>query len=171
MHCGECNGSEPNATRVVFAGNKMEPRMHSPLFWIEWLDRLDRVLTSTRQDMVMLNRAITPRGIEAVERAKRQLAALTDDLPLMDRAVLAGPEPALAGENAADDLQKALDAAVGRLAKLVEILPAGPAACRERMLAEMDGALRDSRYEAAMLLAPRRRQPQASGARAPGLGP
>jgi hypothetical protein len=62
--------------------------MYSPLFWIEWLDRLDRVLTSARQDVAVLNRAVGPRSLEAIERSKRQLAALINDLRLLDRDVL-----------------------------------------------------------------------------------
>ncbi|HMH88676.1 MAG TPA: hypothetical protein VK523_08530, partial [Steroidobacteraceae bacterium] len=63
--------------------------MYNPLFWIEWLDRLDRVLTSARQDIAVLNRAVSPRGLEAIERSKRQLCALMNDLRLLDRDVLA----------------------------------------------------------------------------------
>jgi hypothetical protein len=63
--------------------------MYGSLFWIEWLDRLDRVLTATRGDVAALARAVSPRGLEALERSKRQLSALTNDLRLLDRDVLA----------------------------------------------------------------------------------
>jgi hypothetical protein len=59
--------------------------MQSPLFWIEWLDRLDRVLKSARQDVTALKRALNPRILQAIDRSKRQLAALIDDLRLLDR--------------------------------------------------------------------------------------
>ncbi len=126
--------------------------MHSPLFWIEWLDRLDRVLRSARQDVVILGRAVSPRGIEAIARSKRQLAALTNDLHLLDRNVLAAGTT----QNAADKLQKALDAAVEQLGVVAELLPASAPPARERVLAAADSTLRDSCYEAAMLLGPSR---------------
>jgi hypothetical protein len=62
--------------------------MYSPLFWIEWLDRLDRVLTSARQDVAALKRAVSPRSLESIQRSKRQLGALINDLRLLDRDVL-----------------------------------------------------------------------------------
>ena len=44
--------------------------MYSPLFWIEWLDRLDRVLTSARQDVALLKRTVSPRSLEAIAKRK-----------------------------------------------------------------------------------------------------
>jgi len=127
--------------------------MYSPLFWIEWLDRLDRVLTSARQDVSVLKRAVSPRSLEAIERSKRQLSALINDLGLLDRNVL----PA-GTQNGADHLQKALDTTVAQLGSLAEIPAASGPGVLERMLAAVDGALRDSCYEAAMLLMPSRRR-------------
>ena len=126
--------------------------MHSPLFWIEWLDRLDRVLRSARHDVAMLTRAVSPRGIEAIARSRRQLALLTNDLRLLDRNVLAAGST----QSAADNLQKVLDAAVTQLGNLAELLPAGAVPARDRALAAADSTLRDSCYEAAMLLGPSR---------------
>ena len=128
--------------------------MHNPLFWIEWLDRLDRVLGSARQDVGVLKRAISPRGLEAIERSKRQLAALINDLRLLDRDVLAGS----AKSGAADALQSALEATVAQLGSLAEIPAASAPGLLDRLLAASDAALRDSCYEAAMLLAPHRRR-------------
>jgi hypothetical protein len=128
--------------------------MHNPLFWIEWLDRLDRVLSGARQDVAVLKRAISPRGLEAIERSKRQLAALINDLRLLDRDVLAGS----ASSGAADALQSALEATVAQLGSLAEIPAASAPGALDRMLAAGDAALRDSCYEAAMLLAPHRRR-------------
>jgi hypothetical protein len=128
--------------------------MYNPLFWIEWLDRLDRVLTSARQDVATLKRVVSPRSLEAIERSKRQLAALLNDLRLLDRDVVAvGP-----AQNAAENLQKALEATVAQLGSLAEIPAASTPAVLDRMLAASDSALRDSCYEAAMLLAPGRRR-------------
>jgi N-acetylglutamate synthase-like GNAT family acetyltransferase len=121
--------------------------MQNPLFWIEWLDRLDRVLGSARQDIALLKRTISPRSLEAIERSKRQLAALIKDLRLLDPDVL----PALA-------LQSALEAAVVKLGSLAQIPAASAPGVLDRMLAACDAALRDSCYEAAILLAPRRRR-------------
>ena len=128
--------------------------MNNPLFWIEWLDRLDRVLSSARQDVAVLKRALSPRGLEAIERSKRQLAALINDLRLLDRDVLAGS----ANSGAADALQSALEATVAKLASLAEIPAASAPGLLDRLLAASDAALRDSCYEAAMLLVPHRRR-------------
>jgi hypothetical protein len=134
--------------------------MHNPLFWIEWFDRLDRVLSSARQDVAMLKRALSPRSLEAIERSKRQLAALLNDLRLLDRDVLA-PRTAPSG---ADALQGALEMTVAQLGSLATIPAASAPGVLDRMLASSDAALRDSCYEAAVLLAPERRR--VSGARA-----
>jgi hypothetical protein len=128
--------------------------MQNPLFWIEWLDRLDRVLNSARQDIAVLKRAVSPRGLEAIERSKRQLAALINDLRLLDPDVLA----ASAESGAADALQSALEATVVKLRSLAEIPAASTPGVLDRMLAAGDAALRDSCYEAAMLLVPHRRR-------------
>jgi hypothetical protein len=127
--------------------------MHNPLFWIEWLDRLDRVLKSARQDVAVLKRAVSPRTLEAIERSKRQLAALMNDLRLLDRNVLAGAAP-----GGADSLQSALETTVVQLASLAGIPAASAPGALDRMLAASDAALRDSCYEAAMLLTPKRRR-------------
>jgi hypothetical protein len=128
--------------------------MHNPLFWIEWLDRLDRILGSARQDVAMLKRAVNARSLEAIERSKRQLAALINDLQLLDRDVLAGS----ANSGAADALQTALEGAVVQLGNLAEIPAASAPGLLDRMLAASDAALRDSFYERAMLLEPHRRR-------------
>jgi hypothetical protein len=128
--------------------------MYNPLFWIEWLDRLDRVLTSARQDVAVLNRAVSPRGLEAINRSKRQLSALMNDLRLLDRDVLATGT----AQNGADSLQKALDTTVAQLGSLAAIPAASAPAMLDRLLAASDSALRDSCYEAAVLLEPSRRR-------------
>ena len=128
--------------------------MNNPLFWIEWLDRLDRVLGSARQDVAALKRALSPRSLEAIERSKRQLAALINDLRLLDRDVFAGS----ANSGAADAVQSTLEATVARLASLAEIPAASAPGLLDRLLAASDAALRDSCYEAAMLLMPHRRR-------------
>jgi signal transduction histidine kinase len=128
--------------------------MYSPLFWIEWLDRLDRVLTSARQDVAVLKRALSPRSLESIQRSKRQLCALINDLRLLDRDVLGTGRTG----NGADNLEKALDATVAQLRSLAEIPAASAPGVLDRMLAASDSALRDSCYEAAVLLMPSRRR-------------
>jgi hypothetical protein len=136
--------------------------MHNPLFWIEWLDRLDRVLGSARQDVAVLKRAVSPRSLEAIERSKRQLAALMNDLRLLDPDVLTTSEPtsgaARTSSGAVEALQLALEATVVKLGSLAEIPAASAPGVLDRMLAQSDAALRDSCYEAAMLLVPHRRR-------------
>jgi hypothetical protein len=128
--------------------------MYNPLFWIEWLDRLDRVLTSARQDVAVLKRAVSPRSLEAIERSKRQLSALMNDLRLLDRDVLATGT----AQNGADELQRVLDTTVAQLGSLAAIPVASAPGTLDRLLAASDSALRDSCYEAAMLLEPSRRR-------------
>ncbi|HZE43914.1 MAG TPA: hypothetical protein VE058_09035 [Steroidobacteraceae bacterium] len=128
--------------------------MYNPLFWIEWLDRLDRVLTSARQDVAVLKRAVSPRSLEAIDRSKRQLSALMNDLRLLDRDVVATD----AAQNGADSLQKALDTTVAQLGSLAAIPAASAPGVLDRLLAASDSALRDSCYEAAILLEPKRRR-------------
>ena len=134
--------------------------MQSSLSWIEWLDRLDRVLDGAREDVRALARSSGPHAVAAIERCRRQLSALTNDLRLLDRSVLAA-KPSSANSDRADNLQKALDTTVFHLDTVAKhrtftILARQPAA-RERLLAAIDSALRDSCYEAAMLLDPERR--------------
>ncbi len=121
--------------------------MYSSLSWIEWFERLDRVLDGAREDIRDLARSSGSRGFAALERAKRQLSALNNDLTRLDCDVIANP---------ADGLQKALETTVLQLGAAVA-LPAGTAATvRHRALAAVDAALRDSGDEAAHLLRPQR---------------
>lgn len=128
--------------------------MQNPLFWIEWFDRLDRVLSAARQDVVVLKRAVSPRGLEAIDRSKRQLAALINDLRLLDPDVWATSTKS----GAVQALQSALEATVVKLGSLAEIPAASAPGALDRMLAASDAALRDSAYEAATLLGPHRRR-------------
>jgi hypothetical protein len=128
--------------------------MQNPLFWIEWLDRLDRVLSSARQDVAVLKRTVSSRSLESIGRSKRQLAALLNDLRLLDPDVFAGS----ANPGAADALQAALETTVVKLGSLAEIPAASPPGALDRVLAASDVALRDSFYEAAVLLQPHRRR-------------
>jgi hypothetical protein len=121
--------------------------LYSSLSWIEWFERLDRVLDGAREDIRDLARSSGSRGFAALERAKRQLSALNNDLTRLDCDVIANP---------ADGLQKALETTVLQLGAAVA-LPAGTAATvRHRALAAVDAALRDSGDEAAHLLRPQR---------------
>ena len=131
--------------------------MHSSLSWIEWLDRLDRVLKGARQDLRALAQLSSPRSVAAIERCRRQLSALTDDLRLLDRSVLSA-KPGATNSDRADNLQKALDTTVFHLAAVSKAQAATSFVTRERLLASIDTALRDSCYEAAMLLGPSQRR-------------
>ena len=132
--------------------------MQNSLFWIEWLDRLDRVLNGARQDVAVLKRTANSRSLEAIGRSKRQLVALINDLRLLDPDVLATSAAASANSGATDALQSALEATVLKLGSLAEIPAASAPGVLDRMLAASDAALRDSCYEAAMLLQPHRRR-------------
>ena len=126
--------------------------MQSSLSWIEWLDRLDRVLNGAREDVRALASFEDPQALAVVERCKRQLTALTDDLRLLDRRVL-WTKPGT-NTDRAGNLQKALDTTVFHLGTAVKAPVAESRSARERLLGTIDSALRDSCYEAAMLLGP-----------------
>ena len=135
--------------------------MQTSLSWIEWLDRLDRVLKGAREDVRALAGFESPRSVAAVELCTRQLTALTNELRLLDRSVLASRNPAGAPPDRAQNLQKALDTTVFHLETMAN--PPAPDApqARERILTAVDSALRDSYYEAAMLVGPGRPSPEA----------
>ena len=130
--------------------------MQSSLSWIEWLDRLDRVLKDAREDVRAFAGFQSPRAVAAVERCTRQLAALTNELRLLDRSVLSAKARDGASPDRAHNLQMALDTTVFHLETMAN--PPGPEShiTRERLLTAVDSALRDSYYEAAMLVAPSR---------------
>ncbi len=128
--------------------------MQSSLSWIEWLDRLDRVLSGAREDVRALANFDDPHAAAAVVgRCKRQLTALTDDLRLLDRRVL-WAKPGAANTDRAGNLKKALDTTVFHLGIAVNTPAADSRSARERLITTIDSALRDSCYEAAMLLGP-----------------
>ncbi|HMK87301.1 MAG TPA: hypothetical protein VK437_15170 [Steroidobacteraceae bacterium] len=126
--------------------------MQSSLSWIEWFDRLDRVLKGAREDLRTFAGFGSPKGLAAVERCQRQLAALTNDLRLLDRRVLSSKSGSTDTDRAYN-LQRALDTTVFHLGTAANV----PAAESQRLLASIDSALRDSSYEAAMLLERRQR--------------
>jgi hypothetical protein len=112
------------------------------------------VLSSARQDIAVLKRTANSRSLEAIGRSKRLLAALINDLRSLDRSVLAQS----ANSGAVDALQSALEATAVKLGDLAEIPVASAPGVLDRMLAASDAALRDSCYEAAVLLQPHRRR-------------
>jgi hypothetical protein len=130
--------------------------MQSSLSWIEWLDRLDRVLKGAREDVRTFAGFQSPRAVAAVERCTRQLAALTNELRLLDRSVLSARDRAGLSPDRAQNLQRALDTTVFHLETMAN--PRGPDShiSRERLVTAADSALRDSYYEAAMLVGPKR---------------
>ena len=131
--------------------------MQSSLSWIEWLDRLDRVLKGAREDVRALAGFGSPRTVAAVERCTRQLAALTNELRLLDRSVLSAMDSGGASSDRASNLQKALDTTVFHLETMANPPGHESHTARERLLTAVDTALRDSYYEAAILVGPSRR--------------
>jgi len=130
--------------------------MQSSLSWIEWLDRLDRVLSGAREDVRALARLTNADTLAAIERCKRQLSVLTNDLRLLDRSVLSA-QSGIGHSDRADNLQRALDTTVFQLGAVAGA-PSSSSVVRERLLLAIDSALRDSYYEAARLLGPRQRR-------------
>jgi hypothetical protein len=127
--------------------------MQNSLSWIEWLDRLDRVLNGAREDVRALASFDDPNAVAVVERCKRQLTALTHDLRSLDRRVLS-TKPGAANTDRAGNLQRALDTTVFHLGIAVNTPAADSRSARERLITTIESALRDSCYEAAMLLGP-----------------
>jgi hypothetical protein len=123
------------------------------LSWIEWLDRLDRVLQGAREDVRASAEFHNPRSVAALERCKRQLSALTDELRLLDRGVLSA-KPGSAQPDRAYNLQKALDTTLFHLGTATTASARESHGTPDRLLTAIDSALRDSCYEAATLLGP-----------------
>ena len=128
--------------------------MHSSLSWIEWLDRLDRVLQSTFREVSAHVRSGSAGSLSAIMRSHRQLRGLTAELVSLD--------PAVAGAAATGELRLALDGLLQLLSDLpaearLPFLDREADRERERMLRSIDGALRDARYAAAVIFQPRRR--------------
>jgi hypothetical protein len=135
--------------------------MQTSLSWIEWLDRLDRVLKGAREDVRMLAGFESPRSVAAVELCTRQLAALTSELKLLDRSVLSAKSAVGASSDRAQNLQRARDTTVSRLESMANPPGLDTHLARERILTAVDSALRDSYYEAAMLVGPGGTAPEA----------
>jgi hypothetical protein len=117
---------------------------------------LDRVLEGVRQDVRALTRLSSPHTLAAIERCQRQLSALTRDLRSLDRRVLS-PAPGTSSDRA-DNLQRALDTTVLHLGTVARAQASNSFVVRERLLAAIDSALRDSFHEAAILLGPSKRR-------------
>jgi hypothetical protein len=131
--------------------------MQTSLSWVEWFDRLNRILEAARADVRALARSRSAYAPASIELCKRQLIALTNDLQLLDRGVL--PErPGPANADRADNLQRALDTAVLHLGSMANAGATTPAAARDQLLVAIDRALGDSAYEAAELLIPSKRR-------------
>ena len=123
--------------------------VRSSLSWIEWLDRLERVLNGARQDVRALARTPSGRALSAIDTSRRQIASLRRDLRLLNRSVL--PNGAAAADPVSN-LQMALDTAVLQLGRAGGLKPMD----RDRVLGAIDAALRDALYEAAVLFGPPR---------------
>jgi len=131
--------------------------MQLSLSWIEWFDRLHRILDAARADVRTLAHSRSAYPPACFELYKRQLIALTHDLRLLDRDVL--PErPGPVNSDRADDLQRALDTALMHLGSMTSAGATTPAAARDRLLVAIHEALRDSAYEASELLSPSKRR-------------
>ncbi len=128
--------------------------MHSSLAWIEWLDRLDRVLQSARADVAAYSRSGSAQRLAALQTAHRQLGALLEQLQWMDPRVLMG-ESLPAADDIIERLRLVIGTVILRLSKLSSAeSPVSPQE-RSKVLSTLDSALWDGRYEASHLLAPR----------------
>jgi hypothetical protein len=129
--------------------------MQSSLAWIEWLDRLDRVLQSARSDLGVYARSAGSLRLQALQTAHRQLQVLLDQLQWMDPRVLLGDAPPET-DDIVNRLRVVLGTAILRLSRISGGDLPLPTQERHDLLATLDEALWDGRYEAAHLLEPRR---------------
>ena len=129
--------------------------MHSSLAWIEWLDRLERVLQSARSDLAVYSRCGSPTRLAALQAAPRQLEVLLQQLQWLDPRVLIG-EATAQGDDIIDRLRVVLGTAILRLSRVADAESAGPVQERQKVLATLDTALWDGHYAAAHLLGPSR---------------
>ena len=129
--------------------------MHSSLAWIEWLDRLDRVLQSARSDLAVYCRSGSPTRLATLKAAHRHLEVLLEQLQWMDPRVVVGET--LTG---ADDIVERLRLVVGvvalRLSRLSAAELPGQLEERQQALKALDSALWDGHYQAVHLLEPGR---------------
>lgn len=131
--------------------------MQRSLSWIEWFDRLNRILDAARADMRALVRSRSAHAPASIGLYKRQLSALTNELRWLDRDVL--PEkPGTVKPDRTHDLQRGLDTALLHLGSMAGSWAGLPAAARDRLLGAIDAALRECAYEAAQLLGPNKRR-------------
>lgn len=103
----------------------------------------------------------SPRSMAAVARCTRQLAALTNELRMLDRSVLCGQDADGTALDRASNLQRALDTTLFHLGAMAKVPQRESRPARERILSAVDAALRDTRYEAVMLVRPPRLNPEA----------
>jgi hypothetical protein len=122
--------------------------MHSSLAWIEWLDRLDRVLHSARTDLAAYSRSASPNRLANLKVSHRQLDVLLAQLQSLDPRVLVDDDAA-----GSDDIVERLRAVLGTMILRLSKLSGGEP--REQ-LSVLDSMLWDSRHQAAHLLEPRR---------------
>ena len=127
--------------------------MNSSLAWIEWLDRLDRVLHSARADLTLYSRSGSLRRLESLQGAHRQLGRLLEQLQFLDPSVLISESPAET-HDIVDRLRVVVGTAMLRLSKLSCAELPGQSEQRQDALRTLDAALWDSRYQAAHLLEP-----------------
>ena len=128
--------------------------MQSSLSWIEWLDRLDRVLQSTCRELSGYARSGSALSLAAIVRSSRQLRALTGELGLLDPEVL-GPSTIGELQAALDEVLRPLDALPAEAS--LPFLDLDRDREHDRLVRSIDAALRDARYAAASLFLPRRR--------------
>lgn len=129
--------------------------MYSSLAWVEWLDRLDRVLQSARSDVAVYSRSGSPCRLAALQTAHRQLGVLLEQLQWMDPRIFVG-EALPAADDIVERLRMVLGTVILRLSKLSTDEIPGSAQDRQKELSTLDSVLWDGRYEASHLLTPRR---------------
>jgi hypothetical protein len=125
--------------------------MKDALFWIEWLDRLERTVDGARHDATTLARAWSSRGSAQLASSGRQLSFLLNELQGLDASTVAS----LPGELVpmrVNAIVQLLEAATLQIPRAIELGDAASSANRTKILASIDGLLRDCRYEMRMLI-------------------
>jgi hypothetical protein len=125
--------------------------MTDALFWVEWLDRLERCLNAASQDVSILARSVGVRALSGLAQSRRQLLALHKALQDLDRSVFASL-PAGESSMRVQDLAQSLESIALQIERTTNWIGGVIPAERIRVLTVIDGLLRECRYQARVLL-------------------
>jgi hypothetical protein len=121
------------------------------LFWIEWLDRLERCLDAAGRDISTLARNVSANGLAGLAQTRRQLLTLHRALQDLDRSVFADL-PTGQPTARVQDISQSLESIALQIERTANWLDGVVPAERTRVLTVIDGLLRECRFQARVLL-------------------